>query len=545
MHLRLLGTIWGLVAFALADAGQHPLSAGSWSGRRWDDPPDPDATGHLLFDTAVNLLKHWSNAYHRNGHNVVSVAIPPGTLLYHGRAKLFYHSQGGIYDPTEPPTGPEWLTPDEDHALYFSAWEGHLYTYTATRELRLLYFDGTSAAVLPTGTQDTQDVIIYGNVTEFHWSPFIRITQLCDWAQKYRLDGFVRMEFDFEIMYCNFTDGLKLISDVDVVPAVFDPPEGWVGSLRPKNLVAYETIVAGNWHNWEPLAGMHVDYSKLISFYDPKYRSLVELRRKASSRSEHRLQNISASDVHTLFDDLDDILTRAPTDRGSRFDWRGLMRHIVEQFADRLQYLQHLVHAQDDRRPGEDGEPHDIASLIFNIRQQVLTMLAPYISRRSFATLPGGALNDTWYEQTIARCTSAHTAHLNTTQFTPQEHVLKSAVEETLHEICRTLVLIWRTAYTSESIISFDQQLGLVEGWKSEMDRLINWLDWAVWQQCSPACSEDHMCSVPQWPFDGILNGTERSTPRCISKLHWKPNNWRPSATAGDGMYSLGGQHQI
>ncbi|KZO92923.1 hypothetical protein CALVIDRAFT_557323 [Calocera viscosa TUFC12733] len=502
MHLRHLGALLGFVVLAFADAAQQALPTGDTGRQRWDDPPHPDATGHLIFDTALNLLNHWSNAYHRNGHTVVPVTIPPGTFLYCGRSPR--------YGPPTPPTTAQWLALDEDRALSISGYEGRLFTYMATRELRLLYFDGTSAALIRTGSLDTQDVIIYGNVSEFHWNdPFQGMFDLCQWAKGYNLDGFVRMDTNFEITYCHFTDGLELLSDVDVVPCMGSAPKGWVGSLRNTNLLWYEALAAGNWHR-EPLASIHVEYSKMISYYNPRYESLVDLRRKVSSRPEHRLLNISASDVQLSLNDLDDALTRAPTARGREFDWRGLMRHIVEQYADRLQYLQHLVHARDGRPDIGDVECHDITRLIFDIRQQILTMLAPYISRASFATLSNGVLNDSWFEQTVDRCSSSHTAHLNTTRFTPQEHQLTSAVEDTLHEICRTLGVIWQTAYTAESVTS-----------AAAVDRLIDWLDWAVWQKCSPACSEDYICSLPQYPYDGIYKGTERATPRCISRLHW------------------------
>ncbi|KZT56785.1 hypothetical protein CALCODRAFT_435231, partial [Calocera cornea HHB12733] len=454
------------------------------------------------------------------GHTIVPATVPAGTLMYHGT--------NGEWGP-DPPEGSEWLTLDEDHALYFSSQDGRLFTYTATRDLRLLYFDGVSAAVMPTGTQDTQDVIIYGNVSEFHWSPFIRICQLCDWAKKHNVDGFVRMEFDFEIMYCEFSDGLELVSNLDVVSCASDPPPGWVGSQRPPFLLAYETLASGNWHNAAPIPGVQVDYAGLISFYDPRYESLVPLRREAGGRTQHRLLNISASDVKLFYDDLDDVLTRAPGTR-STLDWRGLMRHIVAQFSDRLQYLQHLLHARDGPSTPIETEPHDPTSLIYDIRQQVLTMLAPYISRGSFAALPGGALDDAWFAQTLRRCSASHTAHITTARLTPQERVLQSAVEETMHEICRTLLVIWRTAYTAEAVTSSDQQVRLIREWKSEMDRLVAWLDWAVWQSCHPACGDDYVCSLPQWPFDGISNGTESETaPRCISRLHWQPQRrWNP-----------------
>lgn len=65
----------------------------------------------------------------------------------------------------------------------------------ATRDLRLLYFDGSSAAKMPNGTMDSQDLVIWGNIDEYRsYKERERIDTLCEWGKKYGLDGFVRME---------------------------------------------------------------------------------------------------------------------------------------------------------------------------------------------------------------------------------------------------------------------------------------------------------------------------------------------------------------
>lgn len=33
----------------------------------WNGSPDPDETGHLIFNSVSGLLNHWHNAYYRNG----------------------------------------------------------------------------------------------------------------------------------------------------------------------------------------------------------------------------------------------------------------------------------------------------------------------------------------------------------------------------------------------------------------------------------------------------------------------------------------------
>ncbi len=66
----------------------------------------------------------------------------------------------------------------------------------AKRDLRLVYFDGSSAANMKNGPLDSQDVILWGRPQpDKTFSERERIKALCDWGRLFGLDGFVRMEF--------------------------------------------------------------------------------------------------------------------------------------------------------------------------------------------------------------------------------------------------------------------------------------------------------------------------------------------------------------
>ena len=69
-------------------------------------------------------------------------------------------------------------------------------TLQAKRNIRLVYFDGLSAAKMKDGTLDSQDVLLWGRPEpEKYRSERERIESLCDWGRPLGLDGFVRMEF--------------------------------------------------------------------------------------------------------------------------------------------------------------------------------------------------------------------------------------------------------------------------------------------------------------------------------------------------------------
>ena len=121
------------------------------------------------------------------GHNIVPATIAPGTTFYHGRAD------------NEIPTSQEWLATDVDHSFEFcrngdeTATEGWMITFMTTRPLKVLYFDGDSAAKMTGGPLDSQDALITGSVRDDRDIPERdRLARLCDWAVPLGLDGFVR-----------------------------------------------------------------------------------------------------------------------------------------------------------------------------------------------------------------------------------------------------------------------------------------------------------------------------------------------------------------
>ena len=130
--------------------------------------------------------------------------IPIGTLLYHGTPY------------NEIPSAPEWTAMDPEHSYIFcffrpedSAGCWHL-TLIATRPLKVLYFDGSSAAKFFGGSMDSQDVLAWGEIKpEWTYEERKRLDSLCEWAKQYGIDGFVRcVSFSdaWQLLMCTFKE---------------------------------------------------------------------------------------------------------------------------------------------------------------------------------------------------------------------------------------------------------------------------------------------------------------------------------------------------
>ncbi|VDB94402.1 unnamed protein product [Peniophora sp. CBMAI 1063] len=142
------------------------------------------------------------------------------------------------------------------------------------------------------------------------------------------LDGFVRMEIGFEVMYCDMTNGLKLVSAVEAMPYVpisgnIDPPNrgmgsprwrerpgrpsGWRDSLPTKT--GNNIRVAAKRHAQAPgETRVHTLYDKIVTLCDLAVISLLNSRH-GKPCEEHRLKGVSKADAGAKLRELDGLLS--------------------------------------------------------------------------------------------------------------------------------------------------------------------------------------------------------------------------------------------
>ncbi|KAH9926914.1 uncharacterized protein B0H18DRAFT_1004463, partial [Fomitopsis serialis] len=484
--------------------------------RPWDEESGNDASGNLIFQSLAALLQMAPNSKHCNGHSIVRASIPAGTLLYHGSLTREHASR-------------DWIAFDLEHAFIFARGSnGTLFTLMATRELNFIYFDGCSANKLGA---------VVGR-TRGHWEvdDLARFNDGCDWAKPHGIDGFIRMEWEFEIMHCNLSQGLEsgvpdlpqptsnstadplngqltpqasfhglrpgredlLVRAADDATALVDlppliPPKGWKGTLP---FTLFESRHTGTWHNNFPgELRVQIYPSTLISFFDPALTSLVTARR-SQKREEYRAGNASAADIARVRADIAEMMSRdwSPEVRGN-VDWIALARVVQDRYADRLPYMQYLLHS-----PAANVSEHMVL-----LRKQLVVSLIPYMPREHIGS-------PDWFANIAYNCAESFAGWLPMERFTKQERVLLSAVEEVLHEICRVYTEAWVDAFDVESK-SDDVARELMRKWRGEFDKLVEWLDWPGWIKCEPECGPDEYCLIPQarwWSWYG-------TDPTCVS----------------------------
>ncbi|KAI6018009.1 hypothetical protein BKA83DRAFT_4316986, partial [Pisolithus microcarpus] len=240
-------------------------------------------TGDLPAEEDCDPLADWAARRSTERHNIVPGTIPTGTPLYHGT----WHS--------ELPPGPDWTAFDPEHSVVFcgsSIEDGRCWhlTLMTTRPLNVSYVDGTSSAKLSTGTLDSHDIVAWGDARP-------------DWS----FDEWSKIT-TFEVMFCNFTSGVRVISFSNIVDPVMsrNTSSGFSRTFE----VMYATLV-------------RPDLSGLVSFYD------IEL----VPSLDHRLLNISTEDAVRTGARLEEALSRQAGSSNSVIDdaikIQVQLRHIV------------------------------------------------------------------------------------------------------------------------------------------------------------------------------------------------------------------------
>ncbi|KAG2361426.1 hypothetical protein BDR07DRAFT_1610158 [Suillus spraguei] len=542
--------VWLFLAFKLVLTAQIPLSSHAslsfYTGAendlgRWDlgQAPAVNATGHLVFATANDLLQHWANTRYRNGHTIVPGTIPVGTLLYHG----------SITGP-HLPTALDWVSVEPDHSMMFcngsietGCW--HL-TLSVTRSMKVLYFDGSSAVKIPEGSMDAQDLVAWSKMKpEWVNNEEQRIADLCKWGQKYGLNGFVRMEVNFEVMICDFTSHMEVVSFLNLESTRFKHgppthlPEDPSSAYRRFEIVhsaSFREIYPGE-------TRIILDFSGLISFYDTALVPSLVPRRAGLERWDHRIKGISPEDIERVQERLAQVLVR-PSVTTSSIDWKTVLRVVVDRYSSRLEMMQYLLNMTLDERSIFDHAQQ--------VQRRLRTVLLPYTL---FAITPPNIsvtanATNSWAVPVFRECAISHTTSIvaHGTTLTPSERLLLQAVRETTREICRVTTKMWASGfiagvdpfYPPEERPDADYMHTLMSEWKEDMTQLISWLDWSVWVKCRPACGIEEMCYLPfakspinkdddpplQASWDGVSlwtdpnnGGWKRPKPKCIRRL--------------------------
>jgi len=271
-------------------------------------------------------------------------------------------------------------------------------------------------------------------------------------------------------------------------------PNNTYGPLRPVPSVILDLLQAAAWNNFYPgEARFRVDYTRLVSFYDPRFKGLIDARERAMRRKNvdwgrtwHRLNESSMADVQNAMRELREAIVRPESQPGSGVDWQTLIRSVMDRYSARLETLRDII--AEEPPPWVERRRENATAQAMRARLQVQVMLTPYL----LAPAPSAKGKEKDQMDAIRReCARALVQGLPPEASMEKSEVMIScAIKDVLGAICTTLTDIWVDAFDVEKASTERAQV-LVKKWWEDTSKLMSWLDWDVWSGCRPACTPD------------------------------------------------------
>lgn len=533
MVLHFLSCVLALLQLAFASPSQVVLSGDSGGGSSLEDPYATSITSarenaNDVFNAIHSALRQFGSSIRHNGVSFFPATVPEGTLLYHGS------------ESAEAIESLEWLAFEITHAEMFARgfplapkgseararardvplneetltrWmgdggndymPGYLHIYRTNRPLKLLYFDGMSAAKCDKGPMELQDILVDHVAGLGYWMEAERAEGLCSFGAQHGIEGFIRMETGFELIKCDFQTGLDVVS-VKKRPTAINQPEG----VHTWTLLEYVRDTSMRYMG--NMGGrVRVDFSNMVSaFFYPANLTNADMGPKypklSSAEPEQRLR---------MKNDLVAILTRTSSTTTTKatstrettttIDWQSVVDMITARYSDRLQYL-----ATDP--------PHaEFLGLVNNLLNLYIDYDHPTIGE----------------EASIHTCAGHYL--LPITPVTESDHLIHTSISTVTYEICRTLfaaraILLERernhptppddtdrefspmpsssssSSSSPSPSSSFPSSSSLPSSTSSSPLNLIldlnTYLDWTSWRYCPQTCTLDEVCFTAMFPF--------------------------------------------
>jgi hypothetical protein len=202
---------------------------------------------------------------------------------------------------------------------------------------------------------------------------------------------------------------------------------------------------------------------------------------------------ISSEDISHVKRKLTEVVSRP--DPGSGIDWKTLTHVIVDQYADRLELMQHLLNFTS-------SDSQELLQRAKLVQTQLRVMLTPYLLDAIVVPNAGnlGVDDLQWASPMFRLCATTHTAVIikQIPFMAPSEHLLLKAVEETTREVCRVTTKLWAVGVMNGLDTLFPIELDgesnvaqMMNDWRRDIQKLMSWLDWSIWIKCRPACGPE------------------------------------------------------
>lgn len=513
-----------------------------------------------VFNTVQSALKEKDSNVQPNGVSFIPAYVPPNTRFYHataereipglfewiamdyefsylfsgtgrrkygghihsmdeaqawsGRAQAVFQAKGpeelGQEGPEVEGLGPRPEVPGSDGPgggpaplmVPGSNRQSFLYTFRTTKPLtKLILLDGASAAK-SSPKMDQQMILSRQANTSAPVHERVSSDKICKWGKPFGLEGIIRLEVGFEIIICDFYNGLELIGNVTVnnpytllnmSPEVGEAEKGeFLDDIT--SFQGYEWIKAGSISDTGE-DRILMDFSGMVTPLNKTYIDPNPFRRNISYILDELKEDIIS--------DLEGYM-KTGTNPFEKTNWQTVTESIVFKFSPILSMLNGTMnHWTQDLGTGASLDENK-GLRTKKAGDEIMQTLFSFIRRHFDETIDNwDTKKQTAFNSTILDYVY-HTYPLQGTDYLIYSSLFKVQYEITqlvfdFYEFARGLVS--NTTNTNTDSKALELQHRLIT--------LLETLNWSDFYQCSRKCNYDEICYAPTWGPSPMTWGPE------------------------------------
>jgi hypothetical protein len=355
--------------------------------------------------------------------------------------------------------------------------------YRAERPLKLIYIDGMSAGKGAWGSTDSQDLLLVSRNSTVPPNDWMYGKLLCELAVEWGIDGWVRMEFGFEIVYCDFAPGAGL----ELVSQHGSPsPSDMANATLEMMTLEFEVLraAAQRYHGMSS-GRIQVDWSSMVSAFSYD----VNLTNPNPERQDiPRLAELTKQEKEDIRARLREVVDARKDGVTPTVDWQGIVDQLITHFSDRLHNI-----ARGNLSAVELSCEIGILSNPF----------LNYPADRNASSPPAAA---------VSLCTRLYLDDTLRKKYiwTPEDAAIYTAIEVVAETICSSLFHI-RSLLTCTESGTGDEESGLARSQEIAV-ALVEQLKWTNWKECGRCPKPGQICLIPMFPYG---SSEDYYSPRC------------------------------
>lgn len=406
----------------------------------------------------------------------------------------------------------------------------YLYTFRTTKELnKVLLLDGASASKMSPEMDQQLILSRQENITETV-DERISSEKICNWGKSFGLQGIIRLEIGYEIIICDFHKDLELISNVTLDHLTetlsFPKEEKEINNELSKNRTefidlleyfsGYEHVRAGSLVN-DGESRIKLDFSNMVT---PLNRTYID--------PNPYTRNISYIPIElreSLLSEIEDVYNRG-TYPNDKTDWQIITAGITNKFGPMLKLLNNTLTDFDGSNIKEVGD--DLVKFTFNFIRRYNDNNKKNELQREYR-FNSSIIDYVYHTYPLQNSDILIYSSIFKVQFDVQTMIF------TLFDLGKEIV---DHIYVENAGVNLHMFRHQIEQVKTDLNQLLDTLQWSIFTECSRKCNWDEVCYVPSWgpsPFGWgpskdyfNHNGNHYSIPRelkCVAykdfKLRW------------------------